>query len=216
LKLNATPTSSIKDLENEARRRIAMLSLGLFQENTEMLIENQELRQKAMFDRLTGLKNRRAYDEQANAELERAMRTKRPFVMMIADIDHFKNCNDKYGHAVGDIVLKFVVILPECEIEYAISAAERLREAVETTPVEFDGRELKVTVSIGVAWCCYPKYMSIDELFEQADQLLYRAKRDGRNRCVFPVDITPATLRQLTQSGGSDSSLINPTVSLTD
>ena len=179
-------------------------------------IENRqvhdELERQAHFDYLTGLNNRRHFLSQAEIELARTVRYDRPLSIMMIDIDHFKQVNDTYGHKVGDLVLQrfakvcratlrnvdiigriggeeFAVLLPEAGSEQARDAAERLRSALSSAQVKLDsGLPLHFTVSLGVV-TLEEKDSNIDILLNQADQALYRAKNEGRNKvCVFMND----------------------------
>jgi diguanylate cyclase (GGDEF)-like protein len=148
----------------------------------------------ARTDPLTGVPNRRVWDEELPRELERALRMGTPLCVAIVDIDHFKFYNDRHGHQAGDRVLKevasawrtqvrstdllaryggeeFVLLLPICALGHALEIAERLRAV---TPL--------VTCSIGVASWDFRE--SAGELVERADRALYAAKAAGRNRCV--------------------------------
>ncbi|MBO6634399.1 PleD family two-component system response regulator [Parvibaculum sp.] len=160
----------------------------------------------AITDGLTGLHNRRYMEGHLATLVTDAANTGKPVSLLIFDIDHFKPVNDTYGHAAGDAVLKqfadriannvrgvdlacrlggeeFVVVMPDTDIEYATSVAERLRQCIAAKPFLLDdgGRELDVTVSIGIAVTSGPND-TVAKLMERADQGLYRAKRDGRNR----------------------------------
>ena len=149
----------------------------------------------ARTDELTGLANRRAWDEELSRELARARREQQPVCVAMLDLDHFKRFNDDHGHQAGDRLLKelsatwrevlrptdvlvryggeeFVVLLPNCELETGIEVIERLREA---TP---QGE----TCSAGVV--CWDGSESPDALVSRADGALYRAKREGRDRTV--------------------------------
>lgn len=154
-----------------------------------------ELRGQARTDTLTGLSNRRTWEEELPRELARARRTRRPVSIIVADLDGFKAVNDTHGHQAGDRLLKttaaafrgclrevdvvarfggdeFGFVLPDCPEREALNVAERLRLAAPSG----------VTCSLGVAgWNgVEPAAM----LFERADQALYQAKRSGRNRIV--------------------------------
>lgn len=177
---------------------------------------NAEIRRLAVVDELTGLANRRQLVVIGRRELQRAKRYDRPLSVLMIDVDHFKRVNDRYGHPVGDVVLKvlaercsgavrdidlvtryggeeFVVLLPECDLAAVHVAAERLRSAVGETPIESPAGALEVTVSIGAA-VSSPDTVSLDELIESADEALYLAKEAGRNRVVVapPRDLATA------------------------
>lgn len=158
----------------------------------------------ARTDALTGLANRRAFDEVAQQEIERARRYGTPLALVMTDIDHFKVVNDTYGHHIGDQVLQnfakvlmsqvrsidlvgrwggeeFVILLPETSLEEAHLAAERMRLAVAGTPLRFEGKSFGYTASFGVAEF-QPETPTMDSLLGRADAALYRAKDAGRNR----------------------------------
>lgn len=166
------------------------------------------LRELASHDGLTGLYNHRMYYLRLEDEFIRRQRTKAPISVLLLDIDHFKRINDRYGHLVGDLVLKtlselvmrscramdvacryggeeITVILPETDAESAMVIAERLRQAIEAHLFELEGdNERRVTVSIGVATAS-DAAGSARALTESADRALYQAKEQGRNRVVF-------------------------------
>lgn len=163
-----------------------------------------ELRSLAITDPLTGLANRRKYLADAEAERQRAFRYRRKFAVMMLDIDHFKQVNDRFGHPAGDQVLRtlakvcvatlrpvdrfarfggeeFIAALPETSYNEALAAAERLRKAASEIVVRVDDHEIRFTVSIGVSeWL--PTEASIQSAIERADRALYRAKNGGRDR----------------------------------
>lgn len=172
--------------------------------------ERQRLEVLALTDPLTHTLNRRALVDRLTEELERARRYSLDLALLIVDLDHFKTVNDSYGHLIGDEVLRgvsrtlqrearavdvvaryggeeFVVILPETGAEGAVALAERIRERVCNSPPIPGGEYgwLRVTVSIGVATVPQSHASSPDELISLADQALYRAKAEGRNRvCI--------------------------------
>ena len=185
-------------------------------EQLSMALSNLSLRERlrlqSIRDPLTGLFNRRYLEESGARELARCERRGLPLSLMMLDIDHFKAFNDVHGHAGGDALLarfgtllaehsrgediacryggeEFTLILPEAPAEAALQRAEAIRAAVEAMRVEHMGRELpQVTVSIGVA--TFPADgQDPESLLQAADQALYRAKREGRNRVAqAPAD----------------------------
>jgi diguanylate cyclase (GGDEF)-like protein len=162
--------------------------------------KNEELGRLSVTDGLTGLFNRRHLMETLVAEQRRAQRSKRPFSLLMLDVDHFKKFNDKFGHLAGDEVLlsvsgiirkcarnvdfparyggeEFCVIVSESDMGGAVELAERIRTELEA--VKFEGQ--KITVSIGAAE--FPiDGETVDDVIATADAALYRAKRGGRNR----------------------------------
>lgn len=165
------------------------------------------LRNQAIRDGLTGLFNRRYFEEAAERELSRAKRHGRPLVFMVLDVDHFKRFNDTHGHDAGDYLLRevgkllrrsvrqsdfacryggeeFVLILPESSVEEASKRADEIRRGFHALGLSHQGKVLgEVTVSIGVA--AYPDHgTERDVLIRCADEALYRAKNEGRDRVV--------------------------------
>jgi diguanylate cyclase (GGDEF)-like protein len=207
LKFDAVNETTFAGLESKARRGIAQLSIGLHAENEKVVEENLQLKSNIIVDPLTGLKNRRAYDAEVEAELERCSRSKSSFVMMVADIDKFKQVNDTYGHAIGDKILiavaealvdhtrrydsvyriggeEFVIVLADCDVKAAFSAAERFRKSVESLEIQIDGTRLPITISIGVN-CVDAVGQTVEQVFREADRLMYEAKSNGRNQCCI-------------------------------
>jgi diguanylate cyclase (GGDEF)-like protein len=168
---------------------------------------HSEIEKMATTDGLTGLLNHRLFQEKLTGEFKRLNRLSGPLSLLLADIDHFKKVNDTYGHPAGDLVLKgvsgviretirdidiparyggeeFAVILPGTDAVGAQKIAERLRKAVMAKTFTADGKSLKVTVSIGIATS--PENSESKEgLIEKADQALYYAKNNGRNKAVI-------------------------------
>ena len=166
-----------------------------------------ELREQANTDPLTKLANRRFFTQIANKELSLMRRQRQHFAVLMMDIDHFKTINDTYGHPAGDFVLQnvartltknireedmvariggeeFVVSSPATNRLASIVLAERLRKAVETMRVEYEGNVIPVTISLGIALRPHDGD-DLDELLGVADERLYVAKKQGRNRfCV--------------------------------
>ncbi|EGV16794.1 response regulator [Thiocapsa marina] len=168
------------------------------------------LRNMAYLDGLTGIANRRAFDERLHIEWRRAQRDGTPLAALLLDVDHFKRYNDRHGHQEGDACLRavaaalvgvpnrghdllaryggeeFVCLLPGCDIEGAVCRAESLRVAVEDLGVPHLDSPVgdHVTVSIGVAVLMADDREKPERLLEMADEQLYRAKGTGRNRVV--------------------------------
>ena len=171
----------------------------------------QEERGKALRDALTTLPNREAYDERFELELERWKRYQKPTTLVVADIDFFKNINDSYGHLSGDKVLQiiakelrsrvrktdfvaryggeeFVMLLPETNLAAALMVVEKVREMVGRLPFHFRDEHIQITMSFGLIEFKdgyaedKPKDLQQNVLFERADEALYRAKQNGRNR----------------------------------
>ena len=165
-----------------------------------------EIERMAITDGLTGLFNHRNFQEKLAAEFRRLERFSAPLSLLLIDIDFFKKINDSYGHPAGDEVLRgvarviretvrsvdiparyggeeFAALLPGTNHEGALKMAERLRESIEKTRFPFEGKELRVTVSIGAATSPHDA-VAKEELVEKTDKALYYAKRNGRNRCV--------------------------------
>jgi diguanylate cyclase (GGDEF)-like protein/PAS domain S-box-containing protein len=198
-------TGMVRDISERVRMREA-----LEQTNAELLASNQALWQSAKTDALTGLANRRSFDETLDLELRRAARQAQPLALLLLDLDYFKQFNDEYGHYEGDKCLRavakaiqdtcqrsgdlptryggeeFAVVLPYTTAGQARDLAERIRLAV--TDLQLPHRRSMVsdwvTTSIGVAACHSPtdRPVTPSELFNAADQALYQAKAEGRNR----------------------------------
>jgi two-component system cell cycle response regulator len=170
------------------------------------MADNRRLEVMANTDPLTAVLNRRALTERLASELERVKRYDATVSVLLIDIDHFKRVNDNYGHLVGDDVLmdvgallqsavrsvdvvaryggeEFVIALPETGLAGATAFAERIRELVEAhTFAHAGGSDLRLTASIGVASFPSPGLETVEDLLAKADQALYRAKAEGRNR----------------------------------
>ena len=175
---------------------------ALARSNAALVSKNAELERLSVTDGLTGLMNHRALTQRLADEAVRSQRTERPFVFMMADVDHFKQYNDQFGHPAGDEVLKrvatilreatrdvdcaaryggeeFALLLPETDGAGGLEVAERIRQHV--AAAEFPGR--KITLSIGLAE--FPRDSAdASALISLADQALYAAKQAGRNQVV--------------------------------
>src|SRR5436190_6616681 len=176
--------------------------------------ERTELRHKtaAMIDSLTGLLNRRAFLQDAEALLQQQIARDRPIGVLLIDLDHFKSINDRFGHGTGDSVLQifaktaqdnlrqadlvgrlggeeFVVVLADASIDNAYLVADRLRNAFAENAAVLDGVALQATASIGVSVIVDPA-QDLAKLITLADQALYLAKARGRNRVeVAPIEV---------------------------
>lgn len=200
-----------KDLTRNTRadKEVSVLkkSLDLMKNEIESARErSRTLETEVLTDSLTQAYNRRAYDQRIVDELERFIRYQTIFSMLLLDVDHFKNINDRYGHSVGDLCLKeiinrikpllrktdflarfggeeFVIILPETGRDGARKAAEKIRMHIEKTDFLHKGENVSVTISLG-ATQVRPSDKTPGEIFERVDKAMYQAKQSGRNRVV--------------------------------
>jgi diguanylate cyclase (GGDEF)-like protein len=178
---------------------VAFILLAMAKERTEL-----RHRTAAMIDPLTGIANRRAFLHEAGIMAKRHGTNPRPTAVLLIDLDHFKTINDRFGHAVGDRVLEifteaarhsirasdligrlggeeFAAILYDTGRDKALAASERMRETFARMAQDVGGRPVCATVSIGVVHC-EGAVLDVPELLAQADQALYFAKENGRNR----------------------------------
>lgn len=170
---------------------------------------NEEIRVLSITDSLTGCFNRGYMNEHLQKEILRSKRYRHPLSVVLCDIDHFKMVNDTYGHQIGDRVLiafaqviretirekidwgvryggeEFLIVLPETEFNRGCITAERLRQAVSQMEIEEQNRTIKITASFGVTGFdadTDDQKVSPDAVINRADEQLYKAKREGRNR----------------------------------
>jgi diguanylate cyclase (GGDEF)-like protein len=157
---------------------------------------------------MTNLYNHQRFRELLHQELSRSERYGHPVSVIFTDIDQFKSVNDTYGHLAGDKVIKtiagclkseiresdqvaryggeeFAVILPETGKESAFEVAERLRETIDSLRIIHEDKYIHPTMSFGIASLKLGERVSVDEFIKRADNALYQAKRQGRNRCCI-------------------------------
>ena len=186
-------------------------TFGLFMmTNQRLTLElgtaQEEMRQMAATDFLTGALNRRSFAEVSQREVERARRYGGSFALLILDIDHFKQINDTHGHLAGDVMLQeivktlranlrvvdvlarwggeeFAILLPDIDSSGCLSTAERLLRAVADLCVPSEEKVMQATISVGGAlWI--PPEETTEAVLRRADVALYQAKQQGRNTCV--------------------------------
>ncbi|GAB4349725.1 MAG: GGDEF domain-containing protein [Gammaproteobacteria bacterium] len=212
LNLSVPPASEVKKVLDETRsveQSQAQLHdhmASILQEIDTLKKELEQVREESLTDALTGISNRKAFDQALEQIVPVASEERSPFSVLMADIDHFKRFNDTHGHLVGDKVLRFVasvlkrtlkgrdlaarfggeefaVILPQTGLEGAASVAEQIRKAVSSGQLRDTAngeRYGTITISIGVAQ--YTPGESPDALLQRVDRALYGAKAQGRNR----------------------------------
>ncbi len=187
-------------------RRIAA-ERELRETQQQLLDSNQQLERQAMLDALTGLANRRRFDEVLDEEIRRARRSGTPLSLLMIDIDHFKRYNDTYGHPAGDACLQRIaglltgcirrpcdllaryggeemtVVLPDTDCDGAVVVARLMLECLAMASIAHQGSPFgQMTASIGIACAAGASLDSSQSLLERADQALYTAKQAGRNR----------------------------------
>jgi len=189
----------------------AQVVIALENARLHRIVERQ-----ALVDSLTGLANRRSFEETLRAEVARAARFGDSMSLVLADLDDFKRVNDRHGHPAGDEVLKafaatlrrtvresdvagrwggeeFALVLSGTDVQGALRLAERARSALAEQVVQLpDGTEISVTASFGVA--SFPDWTEPAELLAAADSALYAAKRDGKNRVMQAFESTPGEI----------------------
>ncbi|HEV2949430.1 MAG TPA: GGDEF domain-containing protein [Gemmataceae bacterium] len=168
---------------------------------------HEELYRLAIIDALTGVHNKRYFLEFLGRELGYATRYRRSLSLAMIDLDRFKAVNDQMGHLAGDIALRdlatnikhtirkgdliaryggeeFAVVMPETPLEGGLKFAERLRHLVEDQPFRYEDKTFHLTVSVGVACSNGENWTTSHELIRKADEKLYQAKQEGRNRVI--------------------------------
>ncbi len=195
---------SNEKLEQMVQGRTLELEVAL----RELNEANQKLTEQATIDSLTGVRNRAAFDKRLLAEGRLSRRQQTPMALLMLDIDRFKSINDNYGHLAGDQTLRliaqtlkenlkrpadlvsrfggeeFAIILPNTAAEGALLVAELIRKAVAELPISWENKTIPLTISIGVSAEIINTENQPNNLLDQADKALYRAKNNGRN-CVM-------------------------------
>jgi diguanylate cyclase len=193
-----------QQLEEEVQERTYKLELAM----DDLTKANLKLDSLSRMDSLTGLSNRRNFDQEFNEAWLSCSRAKKPMSLLMADIDHFKAINDTYGHLFGDQCLikvagilkrcvsrprdlaarfggeEFIIMLPNTDEAGALSIAETIRAGIDNIRLSHEDITVKFTISIGIATLAPSIETSFIELNENADQALYLAKEGGRNRVV--------------------------------
>lgn len=191
----------------ESQQKLHEVNLELQAQLDSITVLEKELREMAIHDALTGLYNRHYLSERLAAEYSRARRGNHSIAFLLMDMDHFKNINDTYGHLAGDYTLQsaakiisaqtrrsdiacryggeeFMVVMPDILPRDAMLRAEYFRTCIEELPIEFDGKIIHLTVSIGLA--IFPQHgEDNDTILSSVDTALYQAKAKGRNQTVL-------------------------------
>jgi len=204
---------ALQRTQRKAERDAIASARAIRMKNTELEALNEQLHALAMVDGLTGVANRRRFDEVLENEWRRSWRDKTPMALLMIDIDHFKQFNDTHGHQSGDECLQniaqvlqvgigrssdlvaryggeeFICLLTESDIKGAAAKAESLRKAVEELHIPHEGSSSApyLTISIGAASRIPDENSESKQLIADADEALYKAKNNGRNRVYTAV-----------------------------
>jgi diguanylate cyclase (GGDEF)-like protein len=194
------------------RKLVTQRTRELEAEKAELLAAREALRLQATRDSLTGIWNRAAILEILAREMDRSQRTGATLAVVLADIDYFKQINDSMGHLAGDAILRdaasrmlhhirpydfigryggeeFLIVMPALPPRDAYTRLNQLRMSISGEPFAFDHHSVTITSSFGVAWYSYSMSSHVDELIGRADEALYRAKDEGRDRIIFYNDL---------------------------
>jgi diguanylate cyclase (GGDEF)-like protein len=189
---------------------VAQQTERIQEQNNALEKANRELYELSIRDPLTGVYNRRYIFEYGNRDLEKRRAERMGYAVVLLDIDHFKHINDRFGHAIGDEVLRmltrtlgqrhesngvlgriggeeFLILLGPMTAPVALRQAAALQEAVSTLRVPSGDGQVPITVSMGVTVSLSHETLSLEALIHRADQALYRAKQNGRNRIELAV-----------------------------
>jgi len=199
-----------------ADKQLIQTNRQLLKQSEELQRINEEFRKLSVTDSLTGLHNRRRFEELMKTEMDMSLRHGDINSILVIDIDYFKNINDQYGHPGGDAVLRqvakslksnlrktdilcriggeeFVALCKRADREAALAVGEKMRKDIEKNPAMFVGEEIYVTISVGIATT---NELNIakgpDELYRQADAGVYYSKEQGRNRVTHYDDLLKA------------------------
>lgn len=193
-----------QELEIKVKERTQKLENAM----VELREANHKLDNLARLDGLTGLSNRRHFDESFENTWQLGLKQQQPISILMCDIDYFKSINDTYGHSFGDQCLikvagilkacvsepeylaarfggeEFIIMLPHTKTSVAINVAEKIRQEIEKLRLKYEGKQVKFTISVGIATATPEQSLQENTLKDNADQALYRAKETGRNRVI--------------------------------
>jgi diguanylate cyclase len=209
--------SNFVELEGERAKQAEAHAKNIVNKLNKVESEVSELKsslyqahEQAFIDPLTGVANRRAFDERIKLEFGRWKRNKEPLALAVLDVDHFKSINDTYGHPVGDKVLRticqvidkkvresdffgrvggeeFAIIFVGSDLDNALKRLEQFRKSVESCKFGLKGKRVMITMSVGCA--LFNDDETPDIVYERADLALLKAKKTGRNKCISERDI---------------------------
>lgn len=215
LSLRTGSVDNAAEIQAEAGEVLEQISLATQLRADEVEEKNKDLEKQAWTDGLTGIANRAAFDQKLQEIWDACCQQTKPIALIMLDVDHFKRFNDTYGHQTGDVVLKrvarcvaesvrpvdlaaryggeeFAVIAPHADRLTAAHLCVRLRTAIEAARVHFEGKDHRVTVSVGAVLVVAPRPpLTPARLIEEADRQLYCSKEKGRNACSMKQLASP-------------------------